>query len=628
LEERHTVNVPALIQQGVSAFGRGQHAAALDCFRQVLAAQPLHAGALCYKGAALTALGRHEEALASFKAMLELQPDEVVALFNCGFVLNCLGRFEAALPYFDRALQIQPGRIDVLLNRGLALGNLGRHQPALASFDAVLAVAPGHPDALHHGGLALRALGRHAEAVARFDQVLALNPQHPGALNERGMALCELERPQDALQDFERAQALHPEAIDTLSNRGYALAKLGRFAEALACLDQVLARNPRHIDALLNRAVALGDRHEEALSCLDRVQQVQPDNIRALLMRGISFEKLDRLEEARQCYDRVLALDPGNAEALCSRSVIDLTQGQYQRGFADYENRWKVSAELKRTRLATATPLWLGQEPLDGRRILLNHEQGFGDVIQFVRYAPLVAQRGGRVLLRVPPGLYGLLRDLEGVEQLVQLDEPLPAHDWHCPLMSLPLALGTTLDTVPADVPYLRADPQRVSAWGTRLGPVTRPRVGLVWAGRQSPPINHVRDMSLALLRPVLDLELDFVCLQKEIPPGDEALLASLPQLARHGESLADFSDTAALIANLDLVLTVDTSVAHLAGALGKPVWIMNRHAACWRWLRARSDSPWYPTARLFRQPVLGDWPGLVRQLLPALARYAEDRQP
>jgi hypothetical protein len=261
----------------------------------------------------------------------------------------------------------------------------------------------------------------------------------------------------------------------------------------------------------------------------------------------------------------------------------------------------------------------LGASSPSGKTILVHHEQGLGDTLQFIRYVPLLARAGARVVLRLPAALLEIMRTLEGVAQIVSDTDPLPAHDLHCPVMSLPLAFGTTMQTIPAGVPYLRADPARTDRWGACLGTKLRPRIGLVWAGRQRPPINYARDLPLAALRPLLQLDAEFLSLQREMAPADSIALASMRGISRHGDALGDFADTAALLANLDLVIAADTSVVHLAGAMGTPVWVMNRYAPCWRWLRGRTDSPWYPTARLFRQTSFGDWAGVVAQIGQAL---------
>jgi tetratricopeptide (TPR) repeat protein len=337
--------------------------------------------------------------------------------------------------------------------------------------------------------------------------------------------------------------------------------------------------------------------------------------------------RLGRFKEALICYDRSLSIQPEQAQARYNRSLIRLALGDWIRGFQEFESRWNTPP-LNKARLTGLGSLWLGgDEELNRKTILLYHEQGYGDTLQCARYVPLLAERGARVILAVPPALASLMRSLPGVSEVVADLQTLPGHDYQSPLMSLPLAFRTTPDTVPTPMPYLRADVSRIKSWQQRLGPHSRPRIGLAWGGRRYAPINYPRDISLAALRPLLLLDAEFISLQKEVAEADQSALDRTPQLLRLGESLEDFSDTAALIENLDLVITVDTAIAHLAGALGKPVWLMNRYASCWRWMQQGNDSPWYPTLRQFRQSTVGDWTPVVTAVRKAASEYLQIRK-
>ena len=656
------MQIDALMQQGIQSFLRQDFAAALDCFNRILDIDVSQVQALNNRGAVLLQLRRFGESLECFERLLASQPKNVEVLSNCGFALLSLGRGEEALRRLDLALQLAPHHIGTLNNRGLALRDLGRLDEALAcfdraltlqpqyleahnnrgltllalergeealrSFDRALQLAPHYVDAINNCGLALRKLNRQEEALPCFERVLAQQPAHVDALNNRGLVLADLNLHEEALACFERALAVRPFEAGSLVNRGLSLEALQRHDEALACYDTALRLKPNDPAILSNRAVSLLglDRNEEALHSLEQVLAVSTDQADALRGMGVTLEILNRRREALDCLERSLQLKPGHAEALCNRGFAHLALGHLPQGFRDMEQRWETR-HLRGARLKTSAPLWLGEQPLRGRTLLLHHEQGFGDTLQFVRYIPLLAPFGGRLILRLPPPLFELMRSLPGGAQLVSDREPLPAHDFHCPLMSLPLPLGTTLETIPAVVPYLAADAARVAHWRGKLHGDGRPRIGVVWAGRQFKPVNRRRDMRLEILRPLLQLDAQLVSLQKEIPEADQPLIVDFPQLARLGETATDFADTAALIENLDLVVTVDSAVAHLAGALGKPVWIMNRHAACWRWMEQRSDSPWYPTARLFRQPALGDWDGLVLEVVGAMRKWLAQRR-
>jgi tetratricopeptide (TPR) repeat protein len=416
--------------------------------------------------------------------------------------------------------------------------------------------------------------------LAECDAALASRPHDPHLLVRRALLLNRIDRREEALEDVDRAVQLRPNDPDILNSRVIVLDNLGRYAEALADIDRMLGLQADHLDAINNG--------------------------------GMILARMGRFKEALACYNRSLSLKPDQAQAFYNRSLIRLSLGDWIRGFQEFESRWNT-APLNNARLQGLGPLWPGgDEPLLRKTILVYHEQGYGDTLQCVRYVPLLAQRGAKVILAVLPALEALMRSLPGVAEVISGAQALPPHDCQCPLMSLPLAFRTTPDTVPGAIPYLAAEPARVKAWQLRLGSSSKLRIGIAWGGRRYAPINYARDIPLAALRPLFSLDAEFVSLQTEIADSDRACLEGLPQLRRLGEALADFADTAALVENLDLVIAVDTALVHLAGAMGKPVWLMNRYASCWRWLQNLTDSPWYPTLRQFRQSVVGDWTSVV----------------
>ena len=310
--------------------------------------------------------------------------------------------------------------------------------------------------------------------------------------------------------------------------------------------------------------------------------------------------EIKRLDEAQACFERALKIKPDYAEAHCNWALCRILVGDFDHGWKSNEWRWET-AHLRKEKRNFVQPLWLGSNEITGKTILLHSEQGFGDTIQFCRYVPLVAERAARVILEVPESLRELMETLTGSAQIVPKGEPLPQFDLHCPLMSLPLAFKTRLESIPCATPYLGALPSAVKSWNARLGQRRRSRVGLVWSGRPEHKNDHNRSLKLSTLLPLLDCDVTFISLQREVRPGDAATLKGL-DIVHFGGELKNFSDTAAIISNLDVVISVDTSVAHLAGALGTPVWILLPFVPDWRWLLDREDSPWYPTARLFRQ--------------------------
>ena len=563
-----------VLQRAVAACGRGDWADAERICRQALAGNPRSFAALNLLGFVLAQVGRIAEAADCLGRAVAENPRDTAAQNNLGYILQQLDRPVEALACYDRAIGAEPKHAGAHCNRGHVLLALGRKEEALASCDRALALAPSLAEAHLNRGNALRELGRREAALASFRRAIELDPQMAAAHNDCGALLQKLGRMAESEQSYRQAIALAPTFAEAHNNLGALLRELGRDEDAIACFDRAIAARSDYADAHWNKSLAL------------------------------------------------------------------LAVGDYARGWPLYEWRWKIARGIS-ARRALPQPLWLGDEPLDGKTILLYAEQGLGDAIQFARYAKLVADRGARVLLEIPASLLRLFATLGGVAELVRLGDPLPAFDCHCPLMSLPLAFRTELATIPAPRAYLAADLADAERWRSRLGNPGATRVGLAWAGgfRLDQPelwdLDARRNIGLAHLAPLEDPRIAFYSLQK----GEraEAELARLraegwggPKIVDFTAELRDFADTAALVSALDLVITVDTAIAHLAGALGKPVWILNRFDSCWRWLRGRTDSPWYATARLYTQLRPRDWTAVidaVRVDLPRFARANADAQ-
>jgi tetratricopeptide (TPR) repeat protein len=485
---------------------------------------------------------------------------------------------------------------------------------------AILAVKTDDFDALHLIAVLKAAQRRFDEALADYERALAVRPDSADALYNRGIALKELKRFDEALASYDRALAVRADYPEALYNRGNTLQELKRFDEAVASYDRALAVRADYAPALNNRGNALKSlqRLEEALASYEGAIAARPDYAHALSNRAVTLEGMKRLDEALASYDAALAVRPDYADARWNRSMLQLLTGDFNTGWREYEWRWKTNKPelIKRD---FAQPVWLGQVGIAGRTILLHGEQGLGDTIQFCRYVPLVAARRARVLLDVPASLQSLMASFAGLAEIVPANGGPPQFDLHCPLLSLPLALRTTIDRVPAQVPYLTVRSKDAQRWGARLPPRDRPRIGLAWSGNPRHGHDSSRSIPLRSLLPLLDIDASFISLQKEVRPDDAAVLNDRKDLLHLADELATFSDTAALIANLDLVISVDTSIAHLAGALAKPVWVLLPFVPDWRWLLDREDSPWYPTARLFRQESRGDWPTVIRRVAAAL---------
>ncbi|MCA8293300.1 tetratricopeptide repeat protein [Burkholderia sp. AU30198] len=612
-------DVQTLVRRGNTLIGLRRYDDALASFDRALAVSPLVLDALCNRGGALRALGRLDDALDTYDRALMVDPQSFESWFNRGIVLRALRRAADALHCFDRANAIRPGIAAIMIERGRTLAELDRLNEALAAFNDALAADPERLDALCDSAAVLERLGRADEALARCERVLALDPDHVRALAGRGNALLQLERYDDALDSYERALAIDPRSADTLCNRGTVLRDLQRFDAALASYDAALALDERFAEAWTNRGNVLRDlhRYDEAIASVDRALALRPDLATHWLARGNLLAETGKVDDAFTAYDRALALQPDFAAAHCARGALHLMEGDFTHGWRGYEWRLRDTQLAQHARPFTQ-PVWRGDEPLDGKTILIHAEPGIDDTLQFCRYVPLVVARGARVVLEVPPALRALMASLTGEALVIARGEPLPAFDCHVPLPSLPHAFRTDADTIPRTAAYLHADPQRTRQWGTLLGERRRLRVGLAWAGDSARRNAAGRSIDFARLAPLFDLDVDWISLQKPLDERAAVRLADA-QVRRVDDELGDFADRAALIGALDLVIAADSAVAHLAGALGARVWVLLPDPPAWRWMRTRDDSPWYPSARLFRQPAPGNWAEAIDAVRAAL---------
>jgi tetratricopeptide (TPR) repeat protein len=569
---------------------------------------------------ALHQAGRLSEAQALYEQVLQAEPRHADALHLLGYLWFQKGDVARAVGLIGRAVELQPGNPGFRYNRGLILQQAGRPDEAAEEFRRVAALQPSDLGAWESLGETLLALGRAEEALQAYDRALDLNSAAAELHANRGVALRGLGRFQEALAAQDRALALKPGYAEGWSNRGNVLNDLGRLEEALASFDRGLALNPRLPTVLVNRANVLRElgRLPEALAGYDQASALDPACVSAHHHRGVLLMDLQRLPEAVAAFDRTLSLQPGDVEAERAKAMALLLAGDFERGLPLYERRAKSPPEAARDRAP-----WLGETPLEGKTVLVWAEQGLGDTLQFCRYVLLLADRGARVVLQAQRPLLPLLNSLAGVGVLIAQDEAPPAFDLHLPLMSLPLALGTRLETIPAPASYLAADPARIEAWTKRLGPRARPRIGLVWSGRAEHRNDRHRSLPLARLLDALPPDFDYVSLQQEVRPSDLETLASHAEVRHFGSELKDFADTAALVSLMDVVVTVDTSLAHLAGALGRDTrLLLSRIGQDWRWLTGRSDAPWYPATRLYRQGEDRDWAGPLAAVTRDLADF------
>ncbi|MBP2292087.1 tetratricopeptide repeat protein [Azospirillum rugosum] len=576
-------------------------------------------------GYALQGLDRTEEAMAAYRDALALRPDYPEAQNNLGNALKTLDRLEDAVVAYGRALTLQPAFTSILFNRGTALFRLDRIEEAADAFREATRHFPDNPEAQHDLGVSLRKLKRPGEAVAAFRAALALRPDHAEAAQSLGNAFRDLKSPDEAVAAFRRTLVLRPDHAEGHFLLGTALQDRRDFNAALAAHRTALRLKPDASETannLGNTLQALG-RSGEALDAHRRALVLNPDLPEVLNNVANSLQTLGDSLGALRFYHRALAVRPDYPDGQLNRAFTLLLEGRFAEGWDAYEwRRPRTGLDAR----GFAQPLWNGERG-EGRTLLLHSEQGLGDTIQFARYVPMAVERGWKVVFEVPPPLKGLFGPMPGVT-LVAGNDPLPPCDAQCPLMSLPRAFATTLETIPPPMPLMDAGPDRVERWRARISndPAGGAlRVGIVWAGNPSHKNDHNRSIPLHRLAPWLRIPgVRFYALQKDVRPADAAVLEALGDVVTPlGPDLRDWTDTAAALSALDLLVSVDTSVAHLAGTLGRPVWMLLPFAADWRWLRDREDSPWYPSMRLFRQPSAGDWDAVFARMAGELARLA-----
>lgn len=637
------LSIPQALEIALAHHQAGRLREAQGLYRQILQIAPDTPQALHLSGVAAHQTGDQQTALALIGRAIALAPSAPMHC-NLGAVLQALGRLVEAEDCYRQAITLQADCADAHYNLGKVHQLRQQNDAAISCYRQAISAQPEHVGALNDLGNLLRKTGDCHAALACFAQALRIKPDYAQALCNQGVVLRKLQRFDEALASYAQALAIAPDFIQAWHNQGNALRDCRRFEEALACYRQVLRLNPDFIEALNSVGNSLVDlqQPEAALAYFDRALALDPAYLDALCNRGNALRHLHRHAEALACYAEAQTRHPGNADAPFNESLCRLLLGDLAGAWQKYEWRWHTAGQgpLRQIFQAPRWPDDCATAAMQGKTILLHAEQGLGDTIQFCRYAPLVAERlaaegaqGARVLLEVQEPLAALLARLPGVAGIAIQGQPLPAFDYHCPLLSLPRAFHTTLETIPAQRGYLQSDPACVAAWQARLGraeaPPAKPRIGLVWSGGAQYKSDHFRSMPLATMLPLVTAHplLRFVSLQNEVRAADRPLLDGHGGIADFTGEINGFELTAGLLANLDLLITVDTSAAHLAGALGLPVWILLAYNPHCLWLLQRSDSPWYPTARLFRQARPGDWDGVIAEVGDALsARYAACR--
>lgn len=629
VDSRHDSAIHLL---GVIAHQVGRNDVAVELISKAIGINSIAAVYYSNLGVALKSLGRLDDAVAAYRNAICNQPDYAEAHSNLGNVLRDLGRLDEAVASYGAALRIDSDYAAAHYNLGNALKDLGRLDEAVAAYRAAICIKRDYGEAHSNLGNVLRKLGRHVDAVAAYSAALRDQPDLAETHFNLGVVLRDLGRLADAVVAFRNAVRIKPDFAEAHSNLGVTLCDLGRFDDAVAAHSAAIRLKPDYAEAhynLGNAVYGLGYL-DDAVAAYNAALDRAPDFAAAHYNLGNALKDLGRVGDAVVAYSTALRIKPEDAEAHYNESLSRLLLGDFDVGWQKLEWRWQ-SAKQKNHRRRFLQPQWRGEE-IAGQVVLLHMEQGLGDSLQFCRYATLVAARGGRVALETPRSLLRLLSGLAGVSSFVVAGDELPDFDYHCPLMSLPLALGTRIETIPAAMPYLAAEPARVAMWRDRIGP-SGFCVGIVWQGSPGYEDDHKRSIPLARFAPLAQVPgVRLISLQKINGLDQLERLPAGMQVETLGAGFDKgpdaFLDAAGVMMSLDLIVSVDTATAHLAGALGRPVWLPLATVPHWVWMLEREDTPWYPNTRLFRQREPGVWQEVFERIAHRLKAVISDGSP
>jgi tetratricopeptide (TPR) repeat protein len=619
---RESGTIQGLLAKAIREHQAGKLEEAKQLYLQVLAVDVRHAKSLYGLGLIAHQVGNLEVAAKMMRRAIAISPNDAAYHASLGAVLLDEGRADEAIAAFQQVVKLNPKNEEAHFNLARICLDQRKFSEARPYLERALALKPDSAESHNNMGMLLVREGKPKEARASYQRALALNPDFFEALNNLGNLFCTGRQFDEARACYERAIALRPDIAEVHNNLGVVFRDLGMFDDARACHERALALKPDYAEAHNNLGIVFRDQGklEESAACHERALALKPDHSEGYNNLGNTRRSQGRLEESLRSYEQALTVNPDNVEAQWNRSLVELLRGDFAKGWQDYE----IRNRRKNAPRGFPEPQWRG-EPLHGARILLHAEQGLGDTLQFLRYVPMVQAAGGTVILDVPRNLLRLTAELPGIATLVGTGDPLPPFEWHCPLMSLPLAFGTSLDSIPARGPYLSVPAEAWKKAEALQWPDKGLRVGVVWSGNPLFPEDWIRSIPLRSCASMFRRDgIHFFSLQMG-PAAAQLAEVDAPAIDLQA-AIGDMADTAALLAKLDLVITVDTAVAHLAGALGKTTWILLPFAPDWRWLMERADSPWYPTMRLFRQPGFGDWGSVLERVRDELALIAAEK--
>jgi tetratricopeptide (TPR) repeat protein len=623
------LTVQQAIEQAVRLHRAGHLTQAEALYRQILAKQPDQPDALHLMGVMALNAGRSNEAVGLIGRAIAVNSSVADYHSNLGLALAKLDRVEEATAAARRALQLRPNFVECQFNLAALLHRAGKTGDAIATLRALLEQQPQMPEAWNNLGNMLSSVNQPAEAVAVYRKAIALRGDYAEAYLNLGTALIANRQLSEAISVMRHVVSLRPDHAPAYFNLANALAFDEQLAEAITNFRRAIEIRPNFAEAWNHLGIALRRNGQlaEGISAARKAMELRPDFFAATNNYANALKEFGRHDDAAQAYRRAIAIKPDSAIAHFNLGATLLLQGDFEQGWTEYEWRWNAKEYRERPR-AFDKPRWDGS-PLEGRRIILLAEQGFGDSIHFARYVPLVVERGGTVMLECQPQLKRLLGRLEGIDRIIGPEDPLPEFDVQCPLMSLAQVMGTRPASIPTNVPYLSAEPALIAQWKSRVGSAVSAdalKVGLAWAGNPAHYNDATRSIALSAFAPLGEIPRVAFCSLQKGPAAKQAADAPAGlRLIDLTEQIDDFAETAALIANLDLVIAVDTAVAHLSAAMGKPTWLLVAFVPDWRWMLGRSDSPWYPTMRLFRQEQAGDWRGVLEWLAEALVQRAKE---
>jgi tetratricopeptide (TPR) repeat protein len=599
---------------------------AANSYKQAISIKPEYAEAYINLGNAFRELNQFDEAELALKQAITIKPDLAYAYYNLASVQIEQQRFGEAIINFKNAIQLNSDEEVMYRDLCFALIQAGQYQDAKNIIIEGLVKFPNYVHLHFYLGNLYLHEKLYEKAVSCYQKALEINPEFSAIYPNLGKAYHGLGMLKEALEYFSQSVLHTPNKVEALCDQGTILSAMHRPEESLSSYDTALRVNPEHADTWCYRGNALKQtgRYDEALLSYSKAIQINPQHGIAWSNRGILLSALKRNKEALLDYERALIINPDHADAHFNRSICRLATGDFENGWQEHEWRFDIENYKGIKRLFTQ-PLWLGQHNIEGKTILIYSEQGLGDTIQFSRYTSLIASLGASVLLEVQSPLISLLRNLGGVSKVINKGDALPDFDFHCPLLSLPLAFKTEMETIPSRVPYITHDTVLADHYQTVLEGISGPRIGIVWSGTDLGNNDWSRSVPLVKFLNFASTNLPtLISLQKEARAQDQSILESNKAILHFGDKLLDFSDTAALISCMDIIITIDTSVAHLAGAMNKPVFILLPYSADWRWFLDRSDSPWYPSARLFRQTSAGDWDSVIEKVNMELRAFLQ----